>query len=355
MFEIENKKPVNPIQVFVFSVVLLIVFLFAYRLLFPTRYAYVVEAKSQLMSLEINPAASGEIKWRTEGLVFCSRTELALPAFASAQSLCGSHRLKPYHSQDIEQVLQIVAAGSMQLSSRVGGGLQMSLRSADSSEAIARISLSSQSVDVSSASHLVLLWPSQAEQAELEISPSHGVYPFKGKAVFGKDVNWSQNRLLLAGKINLFSGDESAATGRREISKSTLMLGDQLMLEPVVIDGRTWYERILQTSSPAALDANSANARTHFPSGFVHYQDGANSFELRAFGDSDGLELTRYGDLNFDLKPGLFARLSNDPLLAWMTPFLLLLITLSNNLKGIGNISPKFIKLIKKRLFPPRS
>lgn len=354
MFEFENKKPINPIQSFVFAVVLFIAFLFVYRLLLPTRYAYVVQAKAQLMSLVSDPAKSGETKWRSNGVIFCSRTELSLPEFPQAQALCGSSRWKPYHSQDLEQVVEVVAAGSIQLSTRIGGGMQMSLRAADPSKAIARISLSGGRGDAQSSSQLIMHFPSAAERLELNLAPSHGVYPFRGKAVFGKDVNWTGNRLLLSGKVSLFSGDESAATGRREITKNELMLGDQLTLKPVTAEDKVWYKKILQAwSSPATEHGQKSENESdkHYPKGFIYYRDGADSFELRAFGDPDGLSLTRYGDMSFDLQPGLFARLSNDPLLAWMTPFLLLLITLGNNLKGIGNVSPKFINLIRKRLF----
>ena len=349
MFEIEQKKQ-NPIQIFVFAAVFVIASLFIFRLILPSRYAYVAQIETQLMSLEFNPRASGEIKWRTEGIVFCSATALALPELPAAQSMCGSKRLKPYHSQNQEQVLEIVAAGSMQLSIRKGGGLQMSLRSTDRSEPVAKISLSGSQDDVNSASQLILLWPNK--ENPLALSASHGVYPFKGKAVVGKDVGWSRNRLLLGGEVSLFSSDLSATTGRREITRNELMLGDQLALNAVIQEVEPWYRRLLgQACAKSDGGPDQCGGDTHYPQGFVYYQQGAKSFELRAFGNPNGLVLTRYADSNFDLKPGLFARLSNDPLLAWMTPFLLLLITLGNNLKGLGNISPKFIKLIKKRFF----
>lgn len=346
---IESEDTSGPIQRLVLILVLLVVGLFVFRLAVPTEYAYAIEANSQQLALNINPSVSGSVKWRTQGVVFCSRHDLSLPEFPQAQSLCGSSRLKPYHSGDAEQVLEVLSAATVQLSSRVGGGLQMSLKSVDSSQPVARISLSDGAEAVTSTSNLILLWPRTG--SSVTVPRSHGVYPFTGKLVLGRDVGWTRNRLLLSGKVTSFTNDDSAAIGRREVSSNELILGDQLTLEAVTNTGGGWYKRLLLTWRRITGSEKITADNAQFPNGFIYYQDGEESFEVRVFGYSNGLKLTRYGGQGFDLQPGFLARLSNDPLLAWAVPFLLLLINLVNNLKGLGHIKYRFIRAIEKLLF----
>lgn len=307
---INDKESLRGLEFFSFLLLVFVLLFMFVRWALPDHYAYVVQARTQLLTLTIDPRRVGEVKWQITGAVICSRTPLALPELSQDASPCGSARLKAYASGEAEHVLELVSEALVHMSAAPEGGFRLQIKALDPTQTAARLSSTASGAEVDTGGVVVLLWP--GDDSDRALPPALGVLPFKGEAVLGRDVSWTASRLLLDGRIEVFRGDETAVSGRSQVSSSRLMLGDQLTA------GEGEDGRVTQ--------------------GFIRFGPGVDAMQVQLFGELSGLELTRYGESNFSLQPSWLVAFTSDPLLAWLFPVFPLLITLSANLKGGAHV-----------------
>jgi hypothetical protein len=118
---------------------------------------------------------------------------------------------------------------------------------------------------------------------------SDEILPFQGVAHVGREVSIGVDRVLVSGKVSIFSPPFLSFTQRYLLEERPVMQGDRLSL--------------VKTDNT-------------LPGGFITGGRGRIPDVMRvvAFGTSDQLDVYRFGATRYDFHPSIFQLLANDPL-----------------------------------------
>lgn len=264
------------------------------RAVLPEAWEFSVEIDTQVVEISLRP--DSDTQWRIDGAVICARAALPLPDAARIRvnpNPCGSRAWQAWRLAAPEQVLRLNGGTTVSLQTLPGRGYAMSLRAADGAT-LGAFSVVGVIDEVAIGDALNLIWEKDA------IEPR--TYPFSGTTVLGRAVAWSDTRLLESGKVAVFTGDESADK-RTLLDEAELMLGDQVSLG-MPAEGQAW------------------------PKGFVRVAEPVDQLQVVAFGRADSLRIERFGNSGYDFRPGLLAKLSADPVIAFWGSLLAAYMTL---------------------------
>ncbi len=246
-------------------------------------WGFGVEAETDVVSIET--AKETETRWRVDGAIVCVRGELELPpsiAEPASATACGSRRWSGFRIVGPE--VAVVLDGPLRVTAEAGRRqpLRVALRHEGERPASWRIVDSiGASEPVSTPMHL--LWSGELEGAQV-------VLPFSGSVTLGRDVSWSDARLLHRGKISVYSSD-SSPDQRTKLDEADLLLGDSVQIGWTAADPRK--------------EQDAAK-------GFVRWAPGE-PMRAVAFGRARSLQIARYGGSGFSFRPGWFTRLRNSP------------------------------------------
>lgn len=262
------------------------------RLIMPPQWQFSIEAETQAAELKFRP--EGEIRWQIDGATLCTRADLEIPAryLEGNTASCGSRAWRAWRLSVPEQVLVLEGAVQAFMEMLPDGRFALSLRAPEGRDA-GRLSVSSLPHEPALGAAVNVIWPSSAGDR---------TFPYSGATTIGRAVTWSDARLLQAGNVVVYTGDESADR-RTDVASAELMLGDQVRLE--------------------APDAGGI-----WPKGFVRVAAGTGSMQVVAFGRADSLRIERFGESGYDFRPGWIARLASDPLITFWASVLIGYMTL---------------------------
>jgi len=265
-----------------FAAIVVYALLVLFRLVAPAQWEFSVEAQTQVVELGL--AGSAEVRWLVDGALVCTRRGVELPEayrWTGDGDPCGSRAWQGWRFDGPELVLLLDGAVTATLQVGAQGELAMALRGEDGSD-VGTLSLVGSFENRGLGPAVNLLWSGVPAQSL--------IFPFTGTTTLGRAVSWSGTRLLLAGRVDVFSADESADR-RSMVDEAQLMLGDQVRLGPPA-SGRSW------------------------PKGFVRVAQNPRDdpvLEVVAFGWADALRIERYGESGYDFQPGWISKLASDP------------------------------------------
>jgi hypothetical protein len=285
------------------------------KLVLPARWAFSIEAKTQVVEIELPTGAemqrqSAETRWRIDGAVICSLSDLGLPEEwlvrheplnRDAPRRCG-RRWQEWRIPAAfpEQVLRLDGGTVAAVQVLPEGGIALSLRR-DDDKSLGTFSVVGVQDDVRLGAALNLIWP--------EVPARSLTLPFSGAVTIGRAVSWSGTTMLLEGTAVVYTADESADE-RTTVDSARLILGDQVRLGPQE-PGRAW------------------------PRGFLHIANGDDALRVVAFGHAPGLRIDRFGESGYGFRPGPIRKLVSDPSVAFWGSILVLVISLVAALRPV--------------------
>ncbi len=318
--EIHIQKILRNLAIFFFVSLLATII---YKCFFPQQWFFTVTAKSNIVDL-ITPKDK-ETKWRLQGAVICSRFKLDLSGSditsrRSKDSHCGGSKWIEYSFNNPETVLKLNGAIKIHLEVRPDNSLSITLRSTKNKKEIqpdledkasAYLSFTDKTPDISLMKNdnikINIFWPE-----EIINKNSNYIFPFAGSTTIGQDISWSGTRMLESGEIQVYTADR-LINKHQLIDERTLLPGDQVTL----------------------LDTN--NDTSTAPKGFVRFLAGQNNedkllLDVVAFGTADFVRVKRYGNNDYDFKPGSWAQLLYDPVLILLASILILILSLTDGI-----------------------
>jgi hypothetical protein len=279
-----------------------IALLAALALLSPGRpWPLSIEASTEQLRIDLD--GGGDTLWRVQGATICALVgteDLGVLEEADGARICPG-RWRAYSIPSGEWALRLmppsstVPAASVHMTIEPDGIVVMAIRrpvSTSRAEASNGIWLESPGGSpLALGREVILAWPPASA------APARLVLPFSGEITIGRDVQWSNDAMLRAGKVRVFAQAEQEAGGRGEVSSTDLLLGDQVVLRPV-----------------------GSGAR---PKGFIHADiglpDSARVLSVVAFGGTDMLRIVRFGDPGYGFEPGWWARTTRHPAISvWL-------------------------------------
>ena len=332
---VSEWKPLTSLSKFLLISILLIV-LFILFSAFYRSHQWVFSVQTHTQVAELITPASHETKWRITGAMICNRQK---PDRISAYSLleplqpasCG-RRWYGFRTKDPEQTLILRGAVRIIFEAHRDGTLFLSLRPYQNRGESARTGGkgAGKTDDQAMASAAILSFGNGSSDLPLGrdgkfqtklifpvASPTgtyteqDRVFPFTGETTLGRDVNWTGTSMLTGGKIQIYSADKSPDK-RKLVDTTTLLLGDQLRLDPVEREGTLI-----------------------FPKGFVRFLPNQKSLDVIAFGSADRVRIERYGDNGYNFKPGKLSLLIHDQLFVMVMSGFLTLITLITSVAAV--------------------
>ncbi len=285
-------------------------------------YHWVFSAQVKAGVLEVVTPADRETRWRINGAILCTRATLPFGdsngALEPATSNSCGKRQQAYRAatdQDLVLVLRgrLNALFEIQDDSAVHLYVRSSApRSADVNSSSnpaqttreapqelrsgARLSFTNGAGDIDLGNDRLrvnIIVPASYERSG--IAHYGRLFPFSGDVTVGRDVNWAGNSLLESGAIRVYTADESPDK-RRLVDETSLLLGDQLRLDPVARGKQTLY-----------------------PKGFARLTPGQRQLDVIAFGAADRIRIERFGDNGYSFRPSTLSLLVHDPLFLWIT------------------------------------
>jgi hypothetical protein len=311
----------------VFSFILL----FAYRFPVPVGWEYTVSASTEVLELEL-PAGS-ETRWLIDGAIICSRKKLADGAYqlgASAQSPCPGRAWSAYQLSGVqEQVLTLnvpvaVATDTDKPPLRImmeidsAGTLAMIIRGTKMGERVGSLSSVELDSDIELQSPVNLIWKTGATTAGI----AELVFPFSGEVNIGRDIAWSDSRMLRNGTVSVFTASDKIEANRTLMDEAELVLGDQVRLDHTV----------------------SRDNRKIWPKGFVrHSLTGVPDavIDVVAFGRADDILIQRFGDNGYSFKPGFWRRVLRDPVLSITGSALLIFLGVLGQIADVAGVQAR--------------
>ncbi len=281
----------------------------AFRSLLPAPWSYSVQARTSIVRVLTGPEK--ETKWRIDSATVCRRPALPeeLEPYRVNDTRCGGGAWKGYEwFEQSEQTLVLYGPVDTTLEVQQDGTLFISLRERKDGNAPpeARIAFTSGSPDVRLDNNGRL-------RVNLVFPPGHRdrIFPFSGKTIIGRDVNWAGAGLLKKGHISVYTSDTSADK-RVPVDEAELLMGDQVTLEGSEKNKTTGKD----TDEPQ-------------PKGFARLAPNDTYFDVVAFGRADGVQIERYGGYGYKFRPGWRTALTHDPVLIWVVSILVGFITLA--------------------------
>lgn len=327
----EWKQLTNLSKFLLVSIVLIALFILFSAFYKSHQWVFSVQAHTQVA--EFVTIDKHETKWRITGAVICSRHQPdEISAYSSLKPLlpesCG-RRWYGFRTEDPEQTLILRGAVRTIFEAHQDGTLFLSLRPyrnrGESSQAggkgavaqpmtaAAILSFGNGSPDLplgrDGKFQIKIIFP-KASPTGTFIKQDR-VFPFAGATTLGRDVNWTGTSMLTEGRIQIYSADKSPDK-RKLVDTTTLLLGDQLRLDPVEREGTLIY-----------------------PKGFVRFLPDQSSLDVIAFGSADRVRIERYGDSGYNFKPGKLSLLIHDQLFVMVISVFLTLITLITSIAAV--------------------
>lgn len=235
-----------------------------------------------------------ETNWRIGGSLICIRSSIkaiSLPLVAT-DSPCPGRRWQAYNlNAQSEAVLRIPASSdgggsyTVRIDVNPDGSLSLQLEPSEDASGLLLFSDSGSSLVVGTSVLLHFPPPVKGRAA------SRILLPFTGTGTIGKDVSWREATLLRNGVVSIYTRSEEAAGGRELIATAELMPGDRVNLN----------------QHGASTDAVAK--------GFIHFDltaeaENPPSMRVVAFGESDAVQIVRFGEQTFSFSPGILARLT---------------------------------------------
>ena len=285
-------------------------------------YHWVFSAQATSDVLEVVTPADRENRWLINGAILCTRDDLptgdtngALKPYTSKRCDDSQKAYLAVTDQDLVLVLRgrLDALFEIQDDSTVhlyvrsvnqhpadGRGspdkVQTTHEAPQQLRSGARLSFTNGAGDIdldNDRLRLNIIIPASYERSGIT---HHGrLFPFSGVITVGRDVNWAGTSVLERGSIRVYTADESPDK-RRQVDETSLLLGDQLRLDPVVRGNQTLY-----------------------PKGFARLNPGQRQLDVIAFGAADRIRIDRFGDVGYTFRPSTLSLLVHDPLFLWIT------------------------------------
>ena len=310
----QNIRNSRLLTKFILLLILLMLAFTAWRAWVTPQWIFSVKASTGI--IELQTPADGEIRWRVNDAIICSRGELQSPdaklsKLKQTDSPCGSTAWSGYRFRDPEQTLVLNGSFRVLIERRSDGALYLSLRDhragsqADITAAAntdgdtpakpppqARLTFTDGTPAIVLGNNgrlkINIIWP--GTNKDTSGFSTDRVFPFTGVTTIGRDINWTGTSMLQEGTVNVYTADDSPDK-REQVDEAELLLGDQLRLENALRD-----DELIP------------------PKGFIRYQPGGDALDVIAFGAADRVRIERYGDNGYNFRPGPLSKLLHDPL-----------------------------------------
>lgn len=321
--DIPNIEPAEPISawklaiaVMMAGIVIFIGFIL-FRLVLPANWTFTVEAKTELVEVEMRPDT--EVRWLVDGAAVCFRKYPELPndyVDRLPDHPCDSNRWTGWQSQDFEQVLRLNPGASAAIQLRPQGGFEVSLRASEG-QLLGGYSIGGIASEVALGSAVNLIWT--------EIPQQSLTLPFSGEITLGRAASWSDSSVLHGGNVVVYTADESADK-RKMIEETKLMLGDQVGLR----SPQSEPNRLKSLWPWPELERPWRAPPRAWPKGFVYVtaEAGEDIMRVVAFGHAGSIGVERFGESGYDFEPARIRALAADPAVAFWGSVLAVYMTL---------------------------